>query len=99
MYDYKFRQSDLSVKKPKRTPRRRVLGIFGLAVAAASIYGIVQLDLPGQAQPDVPETGADIIPLALPPHAEPEEKTQPQDADLSRNCTRTSCVPERTRAA
>jgi len=84
MYDYKFRQNDLSVNKPKRTLNRKVLGISGLAVAAASVYGIVQLNFPWQAQTDVPETDSDIIPLALPPHAEPEERTQPADTDLSR---------------
>lgn len=80
MYDYKFRQNDISVNRPKRTLVRKVLGISGLAVAAASVYGIVQLDFPWQAQTDVPETDSDIIPLALPPHAEPEESMQPADA-------------------
>lgn len=81
MYDYKFRQSDLPINKPKRTPRRAALGISGLIIAAAFVYGIAQLDRPWDAQTKTPEAGSEIIPLALPPHSESEDSTRPADSD------------------
>lgn len=85
MHDYKFRQSDLSLSKPKRNLQRTVLGVSGLAVAAASVYAIVQLGFSWQAQTNAPEADSDIIPLALPPHSGPEEGEQPADRDQSRS--------------
>jgi murein DD-endopeptidase MepM/ murein hydrolase activator NlpD len=85
MHDYKFRQSDLSFNKTKRNLHKKVLGISALAVAAAaSVYGIVQLGFPWPAQTNGPEADSDVIPLALPPHSEPEESIQPADANRSR---------------
>ncbi len=84
MYDYKFCQSDLSFNKPKRTLSKTLLAISGLGIAAAAIYGVFQPDFGWQAQPDAPEVDSDIIPLALPPHAEPEENARPADSEQSR---------------
>jgi len=84
MHDYKFRQSDRSLNKPKHNLYKKVLGISAFAVAAASVYGIVQLGFSQQAQSNAPEADPDIIPLALPPHIEPEESGQPADSNQSR---------------
>lgn len=85
MYDYKFRQSDLSFQKPKRTLLKTILVTAGIGIAAAAvIYGLIRSDFPWQAQTATPETDSDIIPLALPPHVEPDENPQPAAPDQSR---------------
>lgn len=86
MYDYKFRQSDLSFNKPKRSPHKTAFLLAGLAGAVSAAYGIAHLDFPWQEQirAEASGTGPDIIPLALPPYVEPAESTQPTDIDESR---------------
>jgi len=84
MHDYKFRQSDRSFDKPKHNLHKKVLGISAFAVAAALVYGIVQLGFSWQGQSNAPEADPDIIPLALPPHIEPEENERPADTNQSR---------------
>jgi murein DD-endopeptidase MepM/ murein hydrolase activator NlpD len=84
MHDYKFRQSDLSFRKPKRTYHKTLFPAAGIAAAAAALYGIVQLELPWQTTPETTETGSDIVPLALPPHTDPIESTRPPDSEDDR---------------
>jgi len=77
MYDYKFRQSDLSFKKPKKTWHKSLLRAVGLALAAGVLYAIIQLAITGEGDSDVSETDSDVIPLPLPPYVEPEEGSPP----------------------
>lgn len=84
MYDYKFRQSDLSFQKPKRTLLKPVLVAAGLGIAAAVVYGIFQLDSPWPEQSQTPTTDSDIIPLALPPNTKQDEDPLPTGPDQSR---------------
>jgi hypothetical protein len=77
MHDYKFRQSDLSFKKPKKTWHKSLLRAVGLALAAGVIYAVIQLAITGKGDSGIPETDSDVIPLPLPPHVEPEEGSPP----------------------
>jgi murein DD-endopeptidase MepM/ murein hydrolase activator NlpD len=83
MHDYKFRHSDLSSNKPKRTLRKATLGIFALLIAAALVYGIAQLDLPWETQTKASGTSSEIIPLELPPRSDFEKSAPPADDDPS----------------
>ena len=73
MYDYKFRQSDISFRKRKRTWHKALILAAGLALAAGALYGIIQLGLPWHSDSKAPASDPDIILLPLPPHTEPKK--------------------------
>jgi hypothetical protein len=78
MYDYKFRDNNLSFQKPKRHRHNRLWRYVGLAmVAAGFLYGFVQLDISGEGDSQTGETDSNVIRLQLPPRAEPEENRRP----------------------
>ena len=77
MYDYKFRQSDISLRKRRRTWHKALILAIGIALVAGVLYGIIQLGLPWQVGSKAPASDPDIILLPLPPYAEPEEGNSP----------------------
>ncbi len=83
MYDYKFRHSEISSAKPKRTWYKTLLLLVGLALAAGVLYGIIYLVglTTRQNGSEGPETDVDAIPLQLPPPVESENSTRPGDSD------------------
>jgi hypothetical protein len=84
MYDYKFRDSDLSFKKPKRHRHNRLWRYVGLAmVVAGSLYGLLQLDISGEGDSQTVETDSNVIRLQLPPRAEPEGNSKPAGSGFS----------------
>jgi len=84
MYDYKFRDSDLSFQKPKRHRHNRLWRYVGLAmVVAGFLYGLLQLDISGEGDSQTGETDSNVIRLQLPPRAEPEENRKPAGSDSS----------------
>lgn len=76
MYDYKFRQSDLSFGKRKRKRKRAwhnaLFLTAGLALAAGALYGIVHLGFLQQGNSEATNTDSNTIRLPLPPHTEPK---------------------------
>jgi len=75
MHDYKFRHNELFSDKPKRTWYKALLLPIGLALAVGVLYGIIHLvGLIGQKGSEEPETDRDIIPLALPPYTQPQDR-------------------------
>jgi len=68
MYDYKLRQDDFGLRRPKRLWLRRLLVRVGaVAIAAAAFYAAFHVDTAGT-PPEKPEKiDANIIPLTLPP--------------------------------
>jgi len=81
MRDYKFRQSNLSFREPKRTGYKRLLRIAVLVFVVGALYGFVQLGLSWYRASEAPEASRDGIPLPLPPHAEPAGDTRPVSSD------------------
>jgi hypothetical protein len=84
MYDYKFRESDLSFKKPKHHRHSRLWRYAGLAmVVAGLLYGFLQLDISGEDDSQTGETDSNVIRLQLPPRADPEENRRPAGSGSS----------------
>jgi murein DD-endopeptidase MepM/ murein hydrolase activator NlpD len=81
MYDYKFRQRDLTFDKPRRPLRRVFIRVVGLGLAAAAIFTALQFDLPWHAAPSVKGSESDIIPLSLPPRRATPEDGRPIRSD------------------
>lgn len=79
MHDYKFRQNDLTFRKPMHSPRKLLFRGAALGIAAAAVYGALHLGLTWktQQQAEAPQADPDIIPLALPPRSEQSERTRP----------------------
>jgi hypothetical protein len=78
MYDYKFRNDDFALAKPKRGGLRRLL-VRGaaLAIAGAAFYGAFQLDTFWTPSEEDGGTASDIIPLSLPPLPASPQEDQP----------------------
>ena len=76
MYDYKFRQENQPIHKPKQIRRRLVFSIFALLLAGGSIYAIGKLDLDGTGMESGQEPHSDIIPLKLPPYSISSPRSQ-----------------------
>lgn len=72
MHDYKFRQSELSFGRRKRTWRRTLLLAAGLVLVAGALYGVVHLGSRWQENSEVTEASSNIIRLPLPPPTESE---------------------------
>ena len=81
MYDYKFRHSDSTFKKPRCLSRKILLITTGLALVVTVIYAGFQMDfLLKKATTPEAGSGPDVIPLTLPPRL-----ITPQDSSPTRN--------------
>lgn len=70
MYDYKFRQNDLSFRKPPRRFGKILIWLVGAAFLGAALYAATRIDLPWGAGGPGAGSESDVIPLSLPPTSE-----------------------------
>jgi hypothetical protein len=66
MYDYKFRQSEVSFAKRQSLMRRKLLGAIALLIAAGIAYAVLKIDFNGTSTTPNSESGSEVIPLSLP---------------------------------
>ncbi len=74
MYDYKFRNDELTFRKPKHRLQKYLVRTSVIALVAAAIFGVLQLSAPWTQDAG---TNANIIPLALPPYSDSPQGSRP----------------------
>jgi hypothetical protein len=76
MYDYKFRQDELRLRKPNRTLRRVGLTGAGIAIIGGTLLTLVQLFPGSNDRQALQGADSDVIPLTLPPRSGTERDPQ-----------------------
>jgi murein DD-endopeptidase MepM/ murein hydrolase activator NlpD len=77
MYDYKFRQDELSFNKRRRRGGKLVASGAGLLLIGGIVYALSQLALDWNSSETDKGADSDVIPLSLPPHSESPQGSRP----------------------
>ena len=84
MYDYRFRQTDLSSGKRRQPPRKALVRAAGIILVIALAYAGLNMDLPWTTTTPVSSSDSDLVPLRLPPQPIAPQDPTPAGTDSRR---------------